>query len=80
MFRPDAMRAAASGEQGAQPVERRHVRVQMSGSATGRQGQGFAARLRRYERLPWPRAALLIGLLSLALWALIAAAVLLIIR
>lgn len=36
--------------------------------------------LPRQERLPWPRAVLLIGLLSVALWALIAAAVLLAIR
>lgn len=34
----------------------------------------------RPERLPWPRAVLLIGLLSLALWALIVAVVLLAIR
>lgn len=61
-------------------MERGHARMETSGPARGRQKQGFAARLRRGERLPWPRAALVIGLLSLALWVLIITAVLLITR
>ena len=80
MIRPTSERTASGprGGQAAPGVPRPQARIPLPAPWAAKDVRRIL--LPRPERLPWPRAVLLIGLLSVALWAIIVGAVLLAIR
>lgn len=79
IFRTVVDRAAANVEPEKELMEARTGQVSASPLAWSAAKHGHVVLPREPERLAWPRAVLLIGLLSIVLWLLVGATLLLLI-